>query len=268
MRYILSVLIGLILGSFANVCILRLPEDQSLAFPRSHCPCCHQALKVFHNIPIVSYLVLRGRCAYCGVSISLQYPLIEALMAALFIFHAWFFTEPLRIVLADVLGFYLICISIIDYRHRIIPDELSLSLAIFGFLFSMVNPYLDGPPWMKLLVSVASGLSGGILMYLLAFAGEKAFKKEALGGGRYQAHRRLRGCAWMARDRRATHARLSCRRCSRSRSPHWKKETLWRNASLRPVPQFGHLHHMPFPKLVDLFGQPLMRFLNFPVASK
>ena len=183
MRYVLASVLGLIAGSFANVCILRLPMDESLIFPPSHCPRCGQPLKAIHNVPVFSYLALRGHCAFCHVRISLQYPLIEALMAFVFIFHAWYFSEPLRLALADILGFYLICISLIDYRHRIIPDELSLSLAAIGLAFSFVNPYLSGSLWIKFIQSLVSGLGGGILMFLLAYAGEKAFKKEALGGG-------------------------------------------------------------------------------------
>lgn len=183
MRYVFSLLIGLTMGSFANVCILRLPKDESLVFPPSHCPHCNRPLKAIHNIPVFSYLALRGRCAFCRVRISLQYPVIEALMASIFIFHAWYFTETLRLAIADILAFYLICISLIDYRYRIIPDELSLSLAAVGLALSFINPYLDGALWIKFLKSLSSGLGGGILMFLLAYAGEKAFKKEALGGG-------------------------------------------------------------------------------------
>jgi leader peptidase (prepilin peptidase)/N-methyltransferase len=105
-------------------------------------------------------------------------------MAVLFMFHAWFFAQSIRqALIADLLGFYLLVISCIDYRHRIIPDELSLSLLGAGLLFSFVNPYLSGPPSLKFLNSLASSLVGGTLMFLLAYAGEKAFRKEALGGG-------------------------------------------------------------------------------------
>ncbi len=105
-------------------------------------------------------------------------------MAMVFLFHAWRFGDSLRLmILADILGFYTITISIIDYRHRIIPDELSLSLFTLGILGSLANPALAGPPSIKFLHSLTSGLGGGVLMLFLAWAGEKAFKKEALGGG-------------------------------------------------------------------------------------
>jgi len=106
------------------------------------------------------------------------------MMAAIFVFHAWLFKRSFTsLIIADMLGFYLICITIIDYGYRIIPDELSLSLLGAGLLFSFVNPFLPGSPSLKFLNSLASSLVGGALMLLLAYAGEKAFKKEALGGG-------------------------------------------------------------------------------------
>jgi len=183
MRYLLSIIIGLFFGSFGNVCILRLPADKSVIFPASHCPACGHPLKPIHNIPVLSYLALRGRCGFCQARISWQYPLIEALMATLFAFHAWFFISDLRMIMADILGFYLICITLIDYRHRIIPDELSLSMAAIGLCFSFFSPYIGGVAWMRFLKSLSAGLGGGLLMYGLGYAGEKAFKKEALGGG-------------------------------------------------------------------------------------
>ena len=135
-------------------------------------------------MPLLSFLALGGRCRFCRAPISWQYPLIEAWMAALFVFHAWFFRGSLAsILIADTLGFYLTSISIIDYRYRIIPDELSLSLLGAGLLFSFINPLMPGPPLIKFLNSLAAAVGGGMFMFLLAFAGEKAFKKEALGGG-------------------------------------------------------------------------------------
>jgi len=183
-NYFTSILLGLVAGSFSNVCILRLPEDKSIVFPRSHCPRCGHALKFTQNIPLLSFLALKGRCFYCRGRISWQYPLVELTMAVLFLFHAWRFSDSLgHQIIADVLSFYLLTLSIIDYRHRIIPDELSLSLLVMGLLGSFWNPYLSGSSEYKFLQSAAACLGGGLLMLFLAWAGEKAFKKEALGGG-------------------------------------------------------------------------------------
>jgi len=184
MRYLVSALMGLAAGSFSNVCVIRLPQDQSVWFPRSHCPKCGRTLQYRHNIPIVSFAALKGRCYDCRAPIAWQYPLIEAFMACFFIFHAWYFAgSRTHMALADVLSFYLLTISIIDYRHRIIPDELSLSMLAIGLMVSFGNPYLPGPPWIKFFQSAAAALSGGLLALLLAYAGEKIFTKEALGGG-------------------------------------------------------------------------------------
>lgn len=105
-------------------------------------------------------------------------------MAALFLFHAWRFQPSIpQMVIADILAFHLLTLSIIDFHHLIIPDELSFSLMAFGLLLSFVNPYLTGSPGVRLAHSFFAGVSGGALMLLVAWLGEKAFKKEALGGG-------------------------------------------------------------------------------------
>ncbi len=182
--YLLSLFFGLSAGSFANVCILRLPDGQSLWKPRSHCPRCGHELRNSHNIPVISYILLKGRCYDCKAPISWQYPLIEAVMAFIFVFHAWRFENGLAYLLvADVMTFFLLTISVIDYRHRIIPDELSLSLATIGVCTAWLNPFFTGNPWMRIGESLLCGLGGGALMWFMAWAGEKAFKKEALGGG-------------------------------------------------------------------------------------
>jgi leader peptidase (prepilin peptidase)/N-methyltransferase len=184
MLYLMSCLFGLVTGSFANVCILRLPKDQSLLGPRSHCPHCHRSLRTYHNIPVLSFLFLRGQCAYCQKPISWQYPAVEFIMGCLFVFHTWMFKGYLhQMIIADILSFYLLTLSIIDFRHRIIPDELSLSLIVLGVFSSFANPYFPGLPWQRVLWSLGSAVAGGLLMLLMAWIGEKTFKKEALGGG-------------------------------------------------------------------------------------
>src|ERR1017187_1842073 len=115
MLYILSIIFALAAGRFANRCILRLPKDESLWNP------CSQSSN--------------------GSKSSMM---IETLMVTFFLFHAWFFAGSwILILIADVLSFYLVVISLIDYRHRIIPDELSFSLAAIGLIISFVNPYLS-----------------------------------------------------------------------------------------------------------------------------
>src|SRR5690242_5937298 len=148
-----SVLAGLALGSFANVCILRMPADESVRFPASHCPHCKHRLRVIDNIPVISYLTLQGRCRYCRAPISQQYILVETAMAALFLVNCMSGVFVPRILVLDILAFYLVTVSVIDYRHRIIPDELSLSLIVIGLCYSFWNPYFDGGPFWRLLQS-------------------------------------------------------------------------------------------------------------------
>jgi leader peptidase (prepilin peptidase)/N-methyltransferase len=184
MIVILSFLLGLLFGSFANVCILRLPEEQSIIHPPSHCPNCKKRLRPQDNIPLFSFLLLRGRSHCCHQPISWQYPVVEGLIACSFSLCAFYFRGSfMRIVFADVLTFYLLTISIIDYRHRIIPDELSLSLMILGLLTAGLNPFLLSTGYRGYIESTSALLGGGLFMLGLAWGGEKIFKKEALGGG-------------------------------------------------------------------------------------
>lgn len=173
---------GLIVGSFANVCIYRLPIDMSLWSPASRCRQCKTLLTFRDNIPVLSFLFLNGRCRSCGVSIAWQYPAVELIMGCLFLFCAAYFSNPFQLLISQVLCFYALTISLIDYRHRIIPDELSLSLAVIALLISPFNPYLEGG-WVGVAESFASFLGGGLLLLFLAYLGEFMFKKEALGGG-------------------------------------------------------------------------------------
>jgi leader peptidase (prepilin peptidase)/N-methyltransferase len=184
MSFIVSWIFGLIFGSFANVCIFRLPQDQPIHYPPSFCPACKKPLRITDNIPILSFIFLKGRCHACSAPISWQYPVIEMLMGCLFCVNVWFASGELpRMLILDLLTFYLLTISIIDYRTRIIPDELSLSFLAIAWVFSIWNPFFQGSLLHRLIESFISALAGGGGMFLLAYAGEKVFKKEALGGG-------------------------------------------------------------------------------------
>ncbi len=105
-------------------------------------------------------------------------------MALFFLLSSWLFYGDLyQVLIFDLLSFYLLTISIIDFHHKIIPDELSLSLLVIGWMISFKNPYLQGRPFPPWLESILASISGGALMMLFAWGGEKIFKKEALGGG-------------------------------------------------------------------------------------
>ncbi len=177
----LVILFGLIIGSFLNVVIHRLPLDQSVVKPASRCPSCGTGLKWFHNVPLVSYLLLRGKCAACGNPISWRYPLVEFLTAFLFWasfrdlpFGVFEFISQFRIWLFIALG---VAIAFIDLDHRIIPDELSLG----GWLIGALTAYWDyraGLP--SLLIASVAGFG---FFFLFALLYEKVTGRAGLGGG-------------------------------------------------------------------------------------
>ena len=168
---------GLLLGSFLNVCTLRWPTDQSVVHPPSHCPGCDSAIRWFDNIPVLSYLVLRGRCRSCKLFISPQYPLVELatglIWAGAFLQHG-LSVEALRgaVFLSILLG-----IAISDARFYIIPDEFSLGGAALGVLFA---PFPGGLDWIG---SVLGAVVGFGILWVVAKVGTWLFKKDAMGGG-------------------------------------------------------------------------------------
>jgi leader peptidase (prepilin peptidase)/N-methyltransferase len=177
----LVIALGLVLGSFLNVVIHRLPRDESLAHPGSHCPACQAPVRWFHNIPVLGYLALRGRCASCGVRISPRYPLVELLTALLFSFSYLGLPADLSAAVAQfrIWIFVLIGISVtfIDLDHRIIPHTLSFGGWGVGLLTCMAD-YRHGP-WELVLASVA----GFGFFFLFGLLYEKITGRVGLGGG-------------------------------------------------------------------------------------
>jgi len=183
MQLFLFSLLGLTFGSFANVCILRLPKEQSLLRPPSRCPHCDVRIRWRDNIPVLGYLLLKGRCHSCRRHISIQYPIIEGVMGLTFAGIAWFSPDLFTTLFACILAFFWLTTTIIDIRHRILPDELTLGLLLLGWSIAWWNPFLGDTGVHRLLVSIPASLVAGGVMLTLAWAGEKIFKKEALGGG-------------------------------------------------------------------------------------
>jgi len=168
---------GLLLGSFLNVCSLRWPVDESVVRPRSRCPGCSAPIAWYDNVPVVSWLILRGRCRGCGEGISIQYPLVELTTALIWggmVFLHGFEWEALRgaIFLTILLG-----IAMSDARFYIIPDQFSVGGTVLGVGFALVAPSLT------IVQSLTGAALGFGLLWLVAWGGEKAFKKEAMGGG-------------------------------------------------------------------------------------
>ena len=169
--------IGLVIGSFSNVCIYRLPRNESIIFPGSHCPHCNQQIKWYDNIPLISYIILQGKCRYCDKKIPRQYPLVEFLNGALYLFLFYFYGLQLHTVVYMVFCSALIIITFIDLKEKIIPDVISLPFIVLGFLLSFVLKNISP------LNSLLGILVGGGSLYLIAIAGTYIFKKEAMGGG-------------------------------------------------------------------------------------
>jgi len=169
--------LGAIIGSFMNVCIYRIPRGLSVIRPGSRCPHCKTSIAFYDNIPIISYLILRGRCRHCGMGISPRYPLIETMNTLLYIFLYLKFGLSYATLFGFIFVSMLIVISLIDLDHRIIPDSLSFSGIIIGFLSSFFIKTLSP------LQSLLGILVGGGFLFLVAVAYEKIAHKEGMGGG-------------------------------------------------------------------------------------
>ena len=177
---------GSVYGSFLNVVIHRLPREESLVHPRSRCPRCKTPIAWYDNVPILSWLILGGRCRRCRKAISARYPLVEAatgLLAAA-LQRRWADAPPAWLVASVLVCGALLAVALIDWDTFIIPDELSLGLVVSGLLAAPLNPYLSGATWWEpILWSLFGAFCGFMMGWGMAAGGEFLFKKEALGGG-------------------------------------------------------------------------------------
>ncbi len=170
-------LLGTIWGSFFNVCIYRLPEEQSVIWNRSHCRSCKTPLLWYHNIPVVSFFLLKGKCAFCSHKISFQYPFVELFSGLLFLSVWWVYGWSWQCFFYTVFLSFLFMITLIDLRHMIIPDELSLTGCVLGFLACFFTKDIS---WVESLLGLALG--GGIFLGIATLY-EKFTRQEGLGGG-------------------------------------------------------------------------------------
>lgn len=182
----LIALLGLLFGSFFNVLIWRIPRNESIVFPASHCPNCNRKIKSWENIPVLSYLFLRGKCAGCKSTISFEYPLVELLTSGLAVLlwytviphHATTWQAGIPLFLQIMFLLLMIPVAVIDLRHYIIPDSITLSLLVLSFGISFI------PGGITPLQSVIGVLAGGGLLWGMGFIGTIIFKKgDAMGGG-------------------------------------------------------------------------------------
>jgi len=194
--------LGAIIGSFLNVVIHRLPREQSITLPASACPSCGKTIKAYDNIPIISFLILGGRCRACRARISVRYPIVEALTALLFAAVTWH--DGISWALPFDLAFVAIMIALvfIDAEHMILPNAITYPGIVFALAARIAIPYLAGAPhfddlpslihgplqgqplWLVSLVGAVIGaIAGGGSLWLMGFLWEKMRGVEAMGLG-------------------------------------------------------------------------------------
>jgi leader peptidase (prepilin peptidase)/N-methyltransferase len=169
-------LLGLFLGSFMNVCIYRLPLGKSPVRPRSGCPKCGHMLAWYENVPVLSYLVLRGKCRSCGTAISPMYPIIESITGAMFLAGYLWYGPGALLAVRLLFGCAMIVLFVIDLQHQILPDVITLPGIVVGFLLSEVA----GPGWLPSLIGLAIGAGG---LYVIAEIYYRVRHEEGMGFG-------------------------------------------------------------------------------------
>jgi len=177
MLIVFSIIFGAIVGSFLNVCIIRLPKEESIITPGSHCPHCNHPIMFYDNIPLISYLLLGGKCRYCKRSISAQYPLVEGITAisSFLLFLKYGFSLSYLFYFSFVAA--LIIITVIDLYHQIIPDVISIPGIGVGLLAALIIPHIT---FFKSLLGI---LLGGGSLFVVATSYQWLFKREGMGGG-------------------------------------------------------------------------------------
>ncbi len=176
---IIAVLLGLVFGSFLNVVIYRLPLEKSIVKPGSHCPSCENPVRFYDNIPILSYIILMGKCRHCKTRISLRYPAVEFFTAVSFWLSYFYFYKdgPVCAIFAALFICLLIALALIDYDHRILPDEMTLGGGIVFLIYAFFNPLLDPVD------AVAAAFGSALVFMGLYFFYLKVRKIEGLGQG-------------------------------------------------------------------------------------
>ena len=193
MIILLTILAGLIVGSFLNVCIYRMPSEKSIVMPRSYCPACKHQITWYDNIPVLSFILLLGKCRFCKNRISFRYIVVEVLTALIFAVIVKELGLNAVSIIYMVLSCGLIIATFIDFEHQIIPDEITYGGMVLGLLLSFAFPQLHNTAnrFYALRESLFGLILGGILILLIASIGTIAFRKKlkeigqesAMGGG-------------------------------------------------------------------------------------
>ena len=200
--YILAGVFGAVIGSFLNVVIHRLPREESIVFPNSRCPSCGAVIAFYDNIPILSYIVLRGKCRGCREHISARYPLVELLCALLFVAVAWHDGFGIAVLFDLVFAAALLALVFIDAEHMLLPNAITYPGIVFAIIARLALPYLtatqhfddipslthgalaSSPIWLTSLIGAALGaLIGGGSLWLMGWTWEKLRGIEAMGLG-------------------------------------------------------------------------------------
>ena len=182
MFYIGFFLLGSIFGSFSNVCIYRLPNNKAISKGRSFCSSCKEEIRWFDNIPLISFIILRGKCRSCNTKISFQYFLVELLAGLSFVFIYYLFGISITSALLAILSIFFIIIFFIDLKHYIIPNELTFPLMIIGFLKSF-DPNLNHGIFPNYINSLIGGLVGYSIIWLIIFIYKNIRNREGMGLG-------------------------------------------------------------------------------------
>jgi leader peptidase (prepilin peptidase) / N-methyltransferase len=177
MLTVVSVIFGALIGSFLNVCIFRLPREESIVIPGSHCPHCQKPIEFYDNIPLVSYLLLRGKCRRCHGPISFQYPLVEGITGLFSLLLFIKFGPSLTYLIYFSFIAALIATTVIDLHHQIIPDVISLPGIGVGWVASFILPHIT------VFDSLMGILLGGGSLFVVATVYQWLFKREGMGGG-------------------------------------------------------------------------------------
>lgn len=172
MGYLLMLLLGLFIGSFLNLCIYRIPRGESVIFPSSYCESCGQKLKPWHLIPVLSWLILKGRCQDCKTPLDFKHPLVESLTGVLFMMLFKVYGLIPQLFVSLVLTSILIVLAFIDWNHFILPNKVILTGFLLGLFFQFFSPCIS---WIE---AIMGFLLGGGFLYLLALVSDGA-----MGGG-------------------------------------------------------------------------------------
>lgn len=182
MYYLAFIVFGSLWGSFANVCIYRLPKNQSVITGRSSCPSCKNKIYWYDNIPLLSFILLMGKCRHCKNPIDLQYFIVELISAVSFVSIYYFFGLTITSLLLLILSIFFIIIFFIDLKHFIIPNVLTFPLMIIGFVKSF-DPNLNKAIFPNYINSLIGGIFGYLIIWLIIYFYKKVRKKEGMGLG-------------------------------------------------------------------------------------